>query len=166
MNRDQKRLTTAEKKIMVVFMSFIIFGVYTMIQAGIVSAHSDKLIDGLRKYLTCEFTGHVPGKCDRNDFEKYSYPYLLAVSYILLGLIPLSILNFVVNVRLTKAFVRKYLKTGREIDSVGISFQTTSTSASGNVSTSTFASGNASTSMSTSGNASRFEHKSESEDDL
>ncbi len=130
MNHVKKRLTTAEKKIMIVFMSFIIFGVYTMIQTGVVSAHVDNLINGLEKYLACELGGHVPGKCDRTDFEKYSYPYLLAVSYILLGFIPLSILNFVINVRVTKTFVKKYFKTGREIDSVGVSFQTTSTSVS------------------------------------
>ena len=45
----------------------------------------------------CEALGHVPGKCNISEFEQYYNPYIRAISYILVGLIPLSVLNLVLK---------------------------------------------------------------------
>lgn len=111
---------------MLVFIWFTIFGVFVMIQSGIHSAHSNDLVSGLTQYLACESIGDPQTICNRDDYEKYTHPYLLMVTYILLGLIPVSILNFVVNVRLIKAFVKKCCKSGRMMIS-GSEYSTAST---------------------------------------
>ena len=121
-------LSTAEKKVMIVFLSFIVFGVFTMAQTGITTADSDKLARGLVKYFNCESSGHIPGKCDRHEFEQYSHPYLLSVSYLLLGIIPLTILNFVLNVQSLKACVSKCLRPRGDTSSTyNVSQSTSST---------------------------------------
>ena len=79
----------------------------TMVHVAIVIAYSDKVIEGLLTYFKCELSGHVPDKCDRSSFEQYSRPYMTAVSYLLLGLIPLSILNYVFNIKQAKESLRR-----------------------------------------------------------
>ena len=128
-------MSTAEKKIMIVFIFFIIFGVYTMIQTGVTTAHGKELTQGLTNYFLCEFPGNASRECDRNEFEKYSHPYLLAVTYVLLGFIPLTILNFVLNVRSTKAFIMKHLSVCRGKEVASISNNGASTGSSGVTST-------------------------------
>ena len=78
-----------------------------MVHVAIVTAYSDKVIEGLLTYFKCELSGHVPDKCDRSSFEQYSRPYMTAVSYLLLGLIPLSILNYVFNIKQAKESLRR-----------------------------------------------------------
>ena len=103
-----------------------------MIQTGVTTAHSHQLAEGLTDYFLCEFPGDPSRECDREVFTRYTHPYLLVVTYILLGFIPLTILNFVVNVKSTKAFLLKHLSVcrGRGVASVTIS-NGASTSSSG-----------------------------------
>ena len=61
------------------------------------TAKSDKFIAALINYFKCEALGHVPGKCDRLEFEHYYNPYMTAISYILIGLISLGVLSFVLK---------------------------------------------------------------------
>lgn len=68
-----------------------------MIHIGIVTGNMDRVRDGLNNYFVCESTGHIPGKCDRREFEQYLYPSMSSVAYIFLGLIPLGVLNFIVK---------------------------------------------------------------------
>ena len=81
-NQDKMMLSTAEKKIILVFISFLIFGVYTMVHVAIVTAYSDEVIEGLLTYFKCELSGHVPNKCDRSSFERYSRPYVSECGFI------------------------------------------------------------------------------------
>ena len=78
-----------------------------MVHVGIVTSNSDKTVDGLITYFACESSGHVPGKCDRRIFERYTQPYMSAVAYILMGLIPFSVVNFVVKWKAVKNTVFK-----------------------------------------------------------
>ena len=105
------KLNTAEKKIIVVFLTFIVFGVYLMVHFGVVTGNADKVNEGFAEYFACEASGHIPGQCDRSKFERYLFPYMSAVAYILLGLLPFTILNFVVNWnRLWKTLKRQFNK--------------------------------------------------------
>uniref|UniRef100_A0A1X7UE38 Uncharacterized protein n=1 Tax=Amphimedon queenslandica TaxID=400682 RepID=A0A1X7UE38_AMPQE len=60
-------------------------------------ATSDKFEAALEEYFECEAFGHIPGKCDRGTIEKIRRPYFSAIAYILMSLIPLSILNFILK---------------------------------------------------------------------
>ena len=86
-------------KIIIALCSFILFAVYVLVQNGIVQAKSDTFITALTGYFKCEAFGHIPGKCNRSNFEQHYNQYLATISYILMGLIPLGILNFVLKWR-------------------------------------------------------------------
>ena len=82
-----------------------------MIHYGIVTGKKEKAIKGFTEYFACESTGHVPGKCDRSVFEGHLYPYMTVITYILIGTIPMAILNFIVNCkRLQKSVKGSYNK--------------------------------------------------------
>ena len=77
-------------------------GVFITVKTAIATAKSDKFIAALTNYFKCEALGYVPGKCNRSEFEQYYNPYMGAISYILMGLVPLGILNFVLKWRSIK----------------------------------------------------------------
>ena len=79
--------------------SFIIFAVFSLVQNSLGIANLDTFIASLTDYFKCEAFGHIPGKCNRSNFEQHYDQYLAAISNILMGLIPLSILNFVLKWR-------------------------------------------------------------------
>ena len=86
---------------------FIVFSVVTLVHTGIVIASSDKFIAALTDYFKCEALGHVTGKCNRSEFEQYYNPYMSAISYIFIGLIPLGIINFVLKWNSVKKVAEK-----------------------------------------------------------
>ena len=79
--------------------SFILFAVFTLVQNSLGIASFDTFITSLTDYFKCEAFGHIPGKCNRSSFEQQYNQYLTALNNILLGLIPLTILNFVLKWR-------------------------------------------------------------------
>ena len=93
MHKDTS-LKATEKKIMLVITTFIFFSIYTLASVSNTIAVSNRLKSALNEYFKCEALGHVPGKCSRKHFEKFMTPYVSAISYLVLGFIPLSILNF------------------------------------------------------------------------
>ena len=95
-------MSTAEKKILIVITLILVFTVFNLVHSAIFTAISDKLIAALTDFFKCEALGYVPGKCNRSDFEQYDNPYLSAISYIIAGLVPLSILNFVLKWKAVK----------------------------------------------------------------
>ena len=103
-------MSTAEKKILIAICLFLFFAVFTLIQSSIVTAKSDQFIAAVTDYFKCEALGHVPGKCNRSEFEHYYNPYMSAISYILIGLIPLGVLNFVVSWRSVKEVTVKSIR--------------------------------------------------------
>ena len=64
---------------------------------ALVTTNANKFIDGLTEYFACEASGHIPSRCSREVFEKYSYPYVAMVSYLLLGIMPVTHLNYVLD---------------------------------------------------------------------
>lgn len=89
-----------------VFVCFVVFGTVSLAHYAVVSGNAYKVTQGFASYFICEAAGHVPGKCNRSSFERHLYPHLLIITYILMSLIPIAILNFVLN-------WEKFLKTGR-----------------------------------------------------
>ena len=82
--------------------SYIVFGVFSLAHAADATAKSDKSIAAVTEYFKCEALGHIPGKCDRSEMEQYNTSIMSAIAYTMIGLIPLSILNFVLKWRSVK----------------------------------------------------------------
>ena len=95
--KSHTKLSTAEKKILLVFTSYVIFGAFILGHVSDITAKSGKFQAALREYFECEAFGHVPGKCDRGTFDKIFSRYISVIVYILMSLIPLSILNFILK---------------------------------------------------------------------
>uniref|UniRef100_A0A1X7UPL3 FZ domain-containing protein n=1 Tax=Amphimedon queenslandica TaxID=400682 RepID=A0A1X7UPL3_AMPQE len=100
--KNHTELSTAEKKILLVFTTYIIFGVFILGHLSDVTAKSGKFEAALREYFECEAFGHIPGKCDRGTFDKIYNPYMSVTAYMLMSLIPLSVLNFILKWRSVK----------------------------------------------------------------
>ena len=98
--KKQFSLSKAEKKLMIIFCTFIVFGVFILAFTALVTSSADEFVDGLMEYFTCEAGGHIPNRCSREVFEKHTYPYVAMVSYLLLGTMPITILNYVLDWRI------------------------------------------------------------------
>ena len=83
------------------------FALFTLVHSAIVTAKFDKFIAAVIDYFKCEALGHVPGKRNRSDFEQYYNPNMSSISYTLIALIPLGILNFALKWRSVKVVAMK-----------------------------------------------------------
>ena len=90
-------MSTAEKKIFLIFTSVSVFSLFSLGYTSNLIAKSQIFKAALTQYFECEAFGHVPGKCDREAFEKMYSPIVGAVAHFLMGIMSLSILNFVVK---------------------------------------------------------------------
>lgn len=95
--KGNAKLSTAERKIILVFTSFIVLGVFILGNTSGATAKANQFQAALAEYFECEALGHISGKCDRGTFENIYNPYTNAISYILMGLVPLSLLNFIIK---------------------------------------------------------------------
>ena len=109
-SNKKRKLSTAEKKIIIALCSFILFAVFSLAHNSVVVATLDTFVAALTDYIKCESFGHIPGKCIRSNFEQHNKQYLAAISNILMGLIPLSILNFVVKWRSVQKKVKIFFE--------------------------------------------------------
>ena len=90
-------MSTAEKKIVLIFTSVSVFSLFSLGYVSSVIARFPAFEAALTQYFECEAFGHDQGKCSRSIFEKMYSPYMSAVTYFLVGLVSLSILNFVIK---------------------------------------------------------------------
>ncbi|XP_019850447.1 PREDICTED: uncharacterized protein LOC109581108 isoform X4 [Amphimedon queenslandica] len=91
------QLSTAEKKIILIFTSVSVFSLFSLGYVSSVIARVPAFEAALTQYFECEAFGHDPEKCSRSTFEKMYSPYMSAVAYFLIGLVSLTILNFVIK---------------------------------------------------------------------
>ena len=145
-NDRKTHLSTGEKKIILVFCTIIVFGVFTLVNVSYNTANTNKQVTAITDYFKCEALGYVSGKCNRAEFEQYYNPYVNAIAYILLGLVPLTILNFVLKWKAVQQFSKKILqklrtrKTGKSVKApVNSSSAITATFADGGLTISTIA---------------------------
>ena len=96
------RLTGPEKKILWFFLAFIFYGIVATLYATVLGTHTKEFVTALEQYFACEALGHVPGKCSRDEVEKYSWPYLTTIAFVSTCLIPLPSLVFIVNLNRLK----------------------------------------------------------------
>ena len=82
----------------------------------IITRNSELFVEELLKYFACEGRGNDPNNpCDRNTFRQLTYPWLTAVSYMLLYMLPAVNLVYVLNIKeLKEKFnIMKTLKFSR-----------------------------------------------------
>ena len=115
--KNRTELSTAEKKILLIFATYITFGVFILGHLSDVIAKSGKFQAALREYFECEAFGYVPGKCNRGTFDKIYNPYMSVTAYILMSLMPLSILIFTLKWRSVKSTGNKAVKLIRKYSS-------------------------------------------------
>ena len=115
--RSHTKLSIAEKKILLVFTIFIIYGVFNVVHQSNTEAKYAEYQAALEEYFECEALGHVPGKCDRGTFENIYSPYMSATAYMLMNLLPLSILNFILKWSSVKSAGNKAVKLTKRYSS-------------------------------------------------
>ena len=101
-NKREWRISTPEKKLLFILSYYVIFGVITLAYFSVSTHDQDAFLEAALRYFICEEPGNNPS-CSRNDFEQYTYPFFAASSYLLMGLIPVSILIYTINWSVTSS---------------------------------------------------------------
>ena len=91
------KLGTAEKKVLIVFLYYVILGVVSLVSFGISARTGSMFSSALKSYFVCESTN--AGNCDdeRAAAARNTFPGLTNASYILLALYPLVNLVYAFN---------------------------------------------------------------------
>ena len=78
-------------------------------------AWREAFTNATNSHFLCEAVGHVPGRCSRETFERYSYVFsiLNCVYYFLSVFVPVVNLVFVIKCRSLQDRVRNFLKNRR-----------------------------------------------------
>ncbi len=100
-------MSTAEKKILIVFCYYILLGVIALMAFTLAVKDDEIVAHEYETYFLCESKGidpNNPEECDRSGFEQYLTPGLMACAYILIGIFPALNLIFVVNIKELKEF--------------------------------------------------------------
>ena len=91
-------MTSAEKKLIVILFHYLMFSCLTFIYFIYILARGKDISAAYSNYFVCEFQGHVPGKCDRESYEKFDTQiWLFNISFFLLGFVPTVNLLFVIS---------------------------------------------------------------------
>lgn len=107
-------LKAAEKKVLLILVTFTVSGMYNLVGEVSVIVEKNPLYYAVTNYFACEASGHVPGQCSREEFDKLAIPYLSGISYFIFVAIPLTMLIFVIN---WKSVLVKCKKESLEIGS-------------------------------------------------
>ena len=97
----QKQNYVAEGKIMIIAVYLVVFLVITLSRDAVYISGRASFEDAVNSYFACEAVGYFPGKCDRESFERFSYP-LLCVNiafYITNLFLPAVVLLYLINCR-------------------------------------------------------------------
>lgn len=97
------KLSTAEKKLFIVFCYYVVLGVIALTTFTLATRNEERLLDEIRDHFLCEAPG-TGADCPTTEFKALSFPWLNAISYILLGLFPAINLIFAVNIKELKQF--------------------------------------------------------------
>ena len=117
-SKGKQQMSTAEKKLLIVFCYYVLVGTINLINFSLSTSRETRKAEAIAQHFACEATGYVPGNCDRALFQQYDdYWWLSCIAYILLGFVPTVNLVFAIN------FQKKLInccicKTKQRIDQV------------------------------------------------
>ena len=96
-SKNPVKLGTAEKKVLIVFLYYVLLGVISLVSFGISIQTGSIYTSALKSYFACERTN--PGNCDdeRAAAAQSTFPGLTDTTYILLALYPLVNLVYAFN---------------------------------------------------------------------
>ena len=117
-SKDVFQIGTAEKKILITFCYYVLLTVVVLTTFTIKTRNSELFVEELSNYFACEERGNDPNNpCDRNTFCQLSYPWLSAISFMLLYMLPVVNLVYVLNIKeLKEKFnITKSLKFSRTV---------------------------------------------------
>ena len=104
-SKNPFKFGTPEKKLLIIFAYYIVFHVISYIYYILSLTSVTERLTELQNYVTCESRGLDPeNPCDKSMLEKYYYPSLELLTYILIFLIPLVNLVFVIDVQQRPSF--------------------------------------------------------------
>ena len=104
--QTQTSIGTAERKILLVFVYYILVGVLVLTGFSLGISTGDEKYKATVEYLQCEANGHN-NTC---EYDPPHYPAITLIINVLLGLFPAIILVFAVNVREMKAVSKHTIK--------------------------------------------------------
>ena len=100
------KLTTAEKKLILVFAYYIVFGVLALVLFSVTFRDLDEFRDSVTDYFVCEAFGEDPDNPCPRDYEDFRHRDLESAVYLLMGFIPVVSLVFIINIESVKKGVK------------------------------------------------------------
>ena len=98
-SRNPYKIGTAERKVLIVFVYYVILTVISLTAFTLIVQDADRLSSALLRYFECESKGVDPNNpCDPNTYIKLQHVAVISLSYILLGLFPVVNFVFVISV--------------------------------------------------------------------
>ena len=104
----QKRINTAELKILIVFFYFVAFSVIGLTAFTIISRNVTDFVSELTEYFLCESQGVRPGRACERRFNRMQVAVTLTLVYVILGFFPVISLVYVVNYQEMKEKLSKW----------------------------------------------------------
>ncbi len=94
------RIGTAEKKLLVVFCYFTILCSLALTTLTLRTRFGTDYSQSLVEYFRCELSGYNPKEpCTKSEIRRYSFPYIGAISFLVIGIYPVMTLIFALNIQ-------------------------------------------------------------------
>ena len=132
LKKENSNLAVIETKVLIALTYYAVFGVVAMADFALFTAQNDEYTSEIYEYFVCEGKGSG-SECDRTRFEQQGRgAWLHALTYALLGLLPLVNLIFVVSWKKvahhSKTFcMKKYYRKGKQKEELAVIPYTTAT---------------------------------------
>ena len=115
-------ISTAEKKILLFLLYYMIFIIIVTIYAGLRLATSEELAAAMEANFLCEATGSN-NECTRSAIEQYSYPVLTGIAQIMMGFVPAMSVIFVIQWNETRNVISNWFRKTKGRDTTHTSIK-------------------------------------------
>ena len=106
-SKNPYKVGTAERKILIVFVYYVILAVIALLAFSLTIRDADRFISEILRYFQCERKGVDPANpCDTSSYMIVLHVALTSLSYILLGIFPVVNFVFVINIQELKQYMK------------------------------------------------------------
>ena len=110
-SRRPLKFGTAEKKIFIVLCYYVLLSIVSLTALSLNTGVAGPLRAAIERYFICELGGHNPSDpCSRSEFEKFTYPWVTTLAFILLSLLPFVNLVYAVTIQDAKQLCRRLFR--------------------------------------------------------
>ncbi len=93
---------------MIMLFYFEILLTFVLVTFTLNIKYTDEFVASISKLFVCELNGYNPDNpCSRSDINRFQYPWLSAVSYIIFGSLPIVNLIYAINIEDMKQWFSK-----------------------------------------------------------